>query len=217
MQADAQALPFASHAFAAVVANHSLEHLDDLGRSLHELGRVLRQDGCLFVSVPDAATLTDKLYRWLARGGGHVNAFTSSEELAATIERATGLKRVATRTLCSSLSFLNRRHSPRPGPRRLLLLGGGQEWSLFLYVWLSRRIDRIFRLRSSIYGWAFYFGAVPEPVDTEIMRNVCIRCGSGSPAFDLKQAGLVSSTWIGVRIYRCPHCGAKNPFIDDAR
>src|SRR5262249_19978862 len=127
VQGDARALPFACHAFAAVIANHSLEHLDDLGRSLNELGRVLRQDGSLFVSVPDASTLTDKLYRWLARGGGHVNAFTSSDELATTIERATGLRHVATRTLCSSLSFLNRRNSPHPRPRRLLLLGSGRE------------------------------------------------------------------------------------------
>jgi SAM-dependent methyltransferase len=214
VQGDARALPFASHTFAAVIANHSLEHIDDLGCSLNEIGRVLRQDGCLFVSVPDASTLTDKLYRWLARGGGHVNAFASSDELAITIKRATGLRPVATRTLCSSLSFLNRRNSPRPRPRRLLLLGGGREWSLFLYAWLSRRIDRAFKLRSSIYGWAFYFGAIPEPIDTESTRNVCIRCGSGSPASSLKEAGLVQATWIGVHVYRCPDCGATNPFID---
>ena len=55
--------------------------------------------------MPDASTFCDKLYRWLSRGGGHVNAFTSSAELAATIERSTGLKHRATKTLHTSLSL----------------------------------------------------------------------------------------------------------------
>jgi SAM-dependent methyltransferase len=171
-------VPFRSHTFAAVIANHSLEHIDSLRCSLKEIGRVLIRDGCFFASVPDASTLTDKLYRWLTRGGGHVNAFTSPLELAKTIERGTGLRLVATRTLYSSLSFLNPHNSPR------------------------------------IYGWALYFGAIPEPVNTETTMNVCIRCGRGFPTFSLKQACLVHSTWIGVRVYRCPDCGATNPFID---
>jgi SAM-dependent methyltransferase/DNA-directed RNA polymerase subunit RPC12/RpoP len=214
VQGDAKQLPFACHTFAAVIANHSLEHIDDLVGSLIEIGRVLRRDGCLFASVPDASTFTDKLYRWLSRGGGHVNGFTSAGDLAKTIERCTGLPFVATRTLCSSLSFLNARNSHRPRPRRLLLLGGGGEWSLFAYVWLSRRIDRKLNLRTSIYGWALYFGAIPEAVNTEMMMNVCIRCGSGFTASCLKQSWLVHSNWIGARLYRCPDCGATNPLID---
>ena len=135
VQADAARLPFADGSFAAIVSNHSLEHFDDFAGALAEMGRVIAADGALFVAVPDASTLTDKVYRWLARGGGHVNAFTSETETAATIERATGLKHVATRPLCSSLSFLNPRNAPRPMPKRLLLLGAGFEESLFLYVW----------------------------------------------------------------------------------
>src|SRR5258707_9821545 len=80
VQADAAALHFADHTVAAVVSNHSLEHFEDLTSALHEIGRVLRPSGSLFVAVPDASTLTDNLYRWLARGGGHVNAFTSPTE-----------------------------------------------------------------------------------------------------------------------------------------
>src|SRR6185437_15783196 len=99
-----------------------------------------------YVAVPDASTHCDKLYRWLSRGGGHVNAFTSSKELATKIERATGLQHRATKTLHTSLSFLNRRNSPRPLPRRLVLVGGGYEWSLFLIAWISRMLDRNFGL-----------------------------------------------------------------------
>ena len=215
VQADAAGLPFADRTFAAVISNHSLEHFDNLSEALREIGRIVRADGALFVAVPDASTFTDKLYRWLARGGGHVNAFTSPSETAAVIEQATGLRHVATKLLCSSLSFLNRRNAPRPIPRRLLALGGGYEWSLFLYGWLSRRIDRLFRTRASIYGWAFYFGRVDAQIDTSTWVNVCIRCGSGCAASSLASRGLVQSKLAGFRTFRCPQCGAANPFADD--
>ncbi len=147
--------------------------------------------------------------RWALKfdGGGHVNRFRSPAETAALIERAAGLPHLATRTLYSSLAFLNRSQAPRPLPRRLWLLGGGFEWTLFLYAWGSRRLDRVFHTRSSVYGWAFYFGAPGEPIDTVGWVNVCIRCGAGHPAAELK----VRRKW-GVRIYRCPACGAVNPF-----
>ena len=208
VRGDAALLPFAAGSFAAVIANHSLEHFDDLQSVLLEVRRVVRQDGALFVAVPDASTLTDRLYRWLGKGGGHVNRFTSAAETAQAIERETGLRRVATRTLWSSLSFMNRRRAPRPLPRRLWLIGGGFEFLLFLYVWVSRRVDRWFGTRTGVYGWAFYFGQVDGPVDTTEWRNVCIRCGSGCAADALKPRTLIA----GLGVYDCPRCGAKNPF-----
>ena len=215
IQSDAARLPFADGTFDAVISNHSLEHFDDLAGALHEIGRVIRRGGSLFVSVPDASTLTDKLYRWLGRGGGHVNAFTSLNDTAAVIERATGLRRVAVRTLYSSLSFLNRSNSQDPAPRRLLLLGAGYEWSLFVYVWMSRRLDRWINSRTSVYGWAFYFGNIEEPIDTATRVNVCIRCGRGHTAAYLMGQSRVRSRFPGILVYRCPQCGATNPFADD--
>jgi SAM-dependent methyltransferase len=215
VQADAAALPFADHRFAAVISNHSLEHFEDLSGALREIGRVIKPGGSLYVAVPDASTVTDELYRWLARGGGHVNAFVSARETAAAIEQATGLPLVATRVLCSSLSFLNRRNAPRPIPRRLWPLGGGYEWSLALYIWFSRRLDRLLRTRTSIYGWAFYFGSIKEPIDVTIRVNVCIRCGSGCRASLLESLGLVSTNWLGFRTFKCRDCGANNPFAED--
>lgn len=213
VRGDAAQLPFANRVFAAVISNHSLEHFDDFKRSLQEIGRVIAPDGSLFVAVPDASTFSDKLYRWLAKGGGHVNAFTSPDDLAATIQRVTGLPHIATKVLYSSLSFLNRRSSPGPAPRRVLLLGAGYEWSLFLYAWLSRRVDRSLKLRTSVYGWAFYFGNVPETIDISPWANVCIRCGAGAPASSLAAR---SRTFLpGCRVYACCNCGATNPFIND--
>jgi len=215
VQGDAARLPFGSRTFAAVISNHSLEHFDDPAGALREIGRVLIPAGSLFVAVPDASTLTDKLYRWLGRGGGHVNAFTSPTETASAIERATGLPHVATRVLCSSLSFLNRRNAPRPSPRRLLLLGAGYEWPLFLYGWLSRRFDRLLNARTSVYGWAFYFGHVAETIDTKTWTNVCVRCGSACSAASLIRQSLVRPSFLGFKVYRCSQCGATNPFTND--
>jgi SAM-dependent methyltransferase len=213
VQADAAHLPFADGAFAAVISNHSLEHFDDLAGALCEIRRVVAQDGALFVAVPDASTLTDKLYRWLARGGGHVNPFTSADDVAAMIASLTGLRHIATRTLYSSLSFLNRRNSPHPIPRRLWLMGAGYEWSLFLYSWLSRRLDRWLKTRTGVYGWAFYFGEIDMPIDLQGWPNVCIRCGSGLSELVV----ATNAKWPCLRTWRCPQCSALNPLHVTAR
>jgi hypothetical protein len=119
------------------------------------------------------------------------------------IEDATGFRHVATRTLWSSLSFLNRSVCPRPLPLRLWLLGGGFEPVLRAYVRWSRRVDRAFGSRTGIYGWALYFGTIAEPVDTSGWPNVCIRCGSGIPLEKVREA----------HNYTCPNCGALNPTV----
>lgn len=214
VQGDAAHLPFRNGQFASVIANHSLEHFDKLNEALQEVGRVLTSSGSLFVSVPDASTFTDKLYRWLARGGGHVNQFTSVTSLLSLIEQVTGLKHVATKSLYSSLSFLNRNNAPKPRPKRLFLLGGGAEWSLFLFAWFSRRLDRLFHSRISIYGWAIYFGRIPSPIHRGASINVCIRCGSGHPSLYLLTHSGVQKRF-GLRVYHCPRCAALNPFADD--
>lgn len=214
VRGDGAALPFRSGQFAAVIANHSLEHVERLDEVLQEVRRVLRPDGALYVAVPDVSTHTDRLYRWLARGGGHVNGFTSATVFATKIGKATGLPHVATRVLCSSLSFLNRKHAPQP--RRALLIGGGHEGSLFLYAWLSRRLDRFLGTRSSVYGWALYFGNIPEPVGAETWLNVCIGCGAGHSALSLQQGNTVRLGVLGMRVYQCPACHTINPFAEDA-
>ena len=131
VQADAAQLPFGANCFDAIISNHSLEHFDDLTGSLQEVARVLKPNGSLYIGVPDASTVTDRLYRWLGRGGGHVNPFTSASELAARIERL-GIHQVAERTLCSSLAFLNCNNNRGRGPRRRWLVGSGSEFSLLL-------------------------------------------------------------------------------------
>jgi len=213
-QADAARLPFPDRAFDAVISNHSLEHFHDLAGSLAEIGRVLKPTGALYIAVPDASTFCDRLYRWLARGGGHLNAFTSEQQLAAMIESATHLPHGATRTLLTSLSYLNRKNFRERSPRRLLLMGNGSEISMHLFTYFARLSDRLFGTRLRVYGWALYFGSVAAPVRTDVWTNVCIRCGSGAPSEWLHHLKLVHRRFF-LRVYRCPGCGTTNLFTED--
>lgn len=213
-QADAAHLPFADGAFDAVIANHSLEHFRDLAGSLAEIGRFLKPSGELYIAVPDASTLCDRLYRWLSFGGGHVNAFTSVPELAAKIQRATRLRHIDTRTLCTSFSYLNHKNFRGYRPKRRLLVGNGSEISLHVFTFFARFSDRFFGTRFSVYGWALYFGSFAVPVDTDVWTNVCIRCGSGAQSEWLREMKLVHRRFF-VQLYRCPSCGTVNLFSED--
>jgi ubiquinone/menaquinone biosynthesis C-methylase UbiE len=83
VQADAAYLPFADGFFDVVIANHSLEHTVRLNEVFGEIGRVLKRSGAVYVAVPDSRTLTDRLYRWVYHGGGHVNGFRHPDEIIA--------------------------------------------------------------------------------------------------------------------------------------
>ena len=144
---DAALMPFADAVFDVVISNHSLEHFCELERTVREIGRVIRQGGTLYVAVPDATTLTDRIYRWLGKGGGHVNAFRSPEEVAALIEKGTHLPLRGTTVLYSSLSFLNAHNFTNRPPRKIALFGFGNEYFLALFVHVLRCVDRMWGTR----------------------------------------------------------------------
>jgi SAM-dependent methyltransferase len=216
VQADAAQLPFAAASFDFVVSNHSLEHFEQLGEALGEMGRVVKPDGSVYVAVPDSSTVSDRVYRWLAGGGGHVNAFSSSEEVIALVERYTGVRCVAGRLLMTSLSMLNRKNRVAPAPRKLTLLGGGREGVLLFWSAFSRLCDRWLGTRLSQYGWALYFGALHEAVDSRPWSNVCIRCGAGCSSDWLESSKQMSRKWWLIRGYTCQNCGRWNVFTRDA-
>ena len=213
VQADAAALPFASQSFDVVVANHSFEHFHQFEKVAEEVGRILKPNAVLFISVPDATTITDRVYRWLGRGGGHVNAFTKAENLSDVVVKATGLPLTGTLVLHSGMSFLNRRNIATM-PRRMILLGYGSERLLTLANYLFRHLDRCFRTRFSVYGWAYYFGS-HSPQSLAAKTNVCIRCGSGHSARHLLGSDRLRRHWVGITYYQCPNCGARNLFTND--
>jgi len=216
VQADAARLPFRSRTFDAVILNHSIEHFDNLKRALQEVGRVVKRDGAVFASVPDATTIGDRVYRKVFRDvGGHVNLFNSPVKLAKMLSWYFGLPPVATRTLCCSFSFLNRRNTTSRAVRRQMRFRGLPEWLLALFTGALRSLDRRFQTRASVYGWAFYFGRVPEPVLPEPYTNVCIRCGQGNPSDCLVEHRIVRKRWKLLDYYDCPACGAANVYTRD--
>ncbi len=210
-------MPFPTGGFDAVVANHSLEHIRDLDACLCEISRILAPEGAVFVSVPGSTTVADRLYRWLAGGGGHINAFPDARALTERLESATGLRALAVRPLLTSLSFLDRRNGRSRIPRKAVLVGSGHAFALHAINFLLRTLDSLVHTRTALYGWAIYLGNLRERVETEPWANVCIRCGSGHPAEALLGQGRIRRRWGVVRCYTCPSCGTRNVFYPDKR
>jgi Methyltransferase domain len=215
VQADAARLPFPDHCFDAVIANHSLEHIRHFENALGEIGRVACPTGSLYIAVPDASTFSDWLYRFVYRGGGHINPFRSAEALKSEISRCTGLKFQGSRSLYSSFRYLNRCYFQKRPPRRLWLAGNGNRVFIMLLSYAARRMDRVFGTRLSAYGWALYFGQLAEPVESARWTNVCVGCGSGFPAAWLLEANLVRRHLSVFRSYACPACHSDNFFTPD--
>lgn len=213
--ADAAQLPFPAATFDALIANHSLEHLDDLAVALQEAARVLRASAWVYVAVPDASTFCDKLFRWVYRGGGHVNSFRSAQDVSRAVATLTGRGPSAIRELRASFVYLDRARFPAGVPRRLRLLFNG---NLTFVAWLSfvlRTLDRWFGTRLSVYGWALYFGEIPGEIETTTWTNVCVKCGTGQSEAALESNGRVRRNRLGLRSYDCPGCGAWNLFTRD--
>jgi SAM-dependent methyltransferase len=216
VQTDASSLPFASRTFDAIILNHTLEHFERLKPALQEIGRVIRADGAIYAAVPDATTFSDRLYRKLFRNhGGHVNLFGSEAELAKMLAWYFGLPPAASRRLCASFTFLNRR-ARNPGAGQLRIpFRFPERWLLYL-TGLLRVTDLRFGTRLTIYGWALYFGNLRERVDTALRSNICIRCGQAHPCDWLLKSGFVRRRhWLHDH-YNCPGCGARNIFISES-
>jgi hypothetical protein len=216
VQADAARLPFPDHCFDAVIANHSLEHIQGLPDALRDLGRVIRPEGSLYVAVPDASTFSDRLFRWIYRDdSGHVNPFYSADALASDITRMTGLKLTAARALYSSFEYLNRYYFGARTSWRLRLVGNGNRGCIVVLSYAARLFDRIFHTRASAYGWALYFGNIGEEVETESWSNVCVGCGAAHAVPWLMVNHLVRRHLLILRSYLCPGCGSRNLLTSD--
>jgi len=210
VRGDAARLPFADGVFDLLVSNHSLEHFVDLEAVVREMGRVARPGAGLYVAVPDAGTLTDRIYRWIGCGGGHVNPFRKPAEVIELIERLTGLAHRATRDLNSSLTFLNS-HNVRGWPRRKIwLFGNGDERFLAVLLWALRAVDRVFGSGLSRYGWEFHFGAADPGEVREPWVNVCVRCGAGHSEEYLREQASGWRRFGPIESYRCPACAGFN-------
>ena len=212
--ADSQKLPFEKDSFDLIICHHSMEHFSNPNAAIHEIRRVLKSSGRLFLSVPDGSSFSDRLYRLLLCGGGHFQRF-SFGGMVALVETAGGLKLAGSRELFSSFIFVERStfipaplgKLPGPLPRRMRWLGhlpaGCFESARFTLNLVSRMVDRISGTSLARYGWAFAFS--PDAFSCEVERaapNVCMSCGAG-----LERADVTSTFRF---FYRCPKCSDMN-------
>jgi SAM-dependent methyltransferase len=212
--ADSRRLPFAGQTFDLVICHHSLEHVHDVPGTIREIRRVLRPEGRLFITVPDGWSFSDRLYRFLLCGGGHLQRFTF-ENIVGEIESGTELHLAGWKELLSSFLFVDKRNFipapqgalPGPLPRRMRWLGILPSWlfsTMRMFLNLATRLmDRGFATKSSRYGWALAFIPVKTVPQVEaVSTNVCMLCGAG---FDGQPAERTAMLF-----YRCPHCSALN-------
>jgi SAM-dependent methyltransferase len=191
---------------------HALEHFSELDRALAEIGRVLKPNGRLYVSVPDGYGLCDRVYRWLFEGGGHVNRFRRNE-LAQLVESRSGLWLVKWQRLYSSFGYLRgipdlvgQGHEDlQPRLRWLGRLPGAvvDQSHAVLYTG-TRIIDRWFGTSTALYGWALWFdstGGAGIPAENPGYINVCPYCGAGHEPDPARRY---------LRRWTCDSCGRQN-------
>jgi SAM-dependent methyltransferase len=218
--ADSAILPFASRSFDLVICHHSLEHFRSLQPALEEIRRVLKENGKLFISIPDGYSFSDRLYRLLLAGGGHVNQFGFDNAIR-LIEGATHLHLAAWKTLYSSFIYLDKSNFvpaplgrlPGPLPRRMRWLGVFPRWSFgagrFLLNVGGRLVDRYAGSQLSLYGWACAFDSLASPpIRERSYSNVCMHCGFGAERSKLLP--------IYFFFYRCISCKGLNPLFRDS-
>ena len=212
--AQSHKLPFPDESFSLVMCHHSLEHFGRIEETLGEIRRVLKAAGHLFVSVPDGMSFSDRLYRLLFCGGGHIQKFSLNSAVSA-IEAGTDLHLVARQELFSSFIFVDKRNFVLPAsdppdaplPRRMRWLGRLPNWSfgvarIILNV-ATRLVDSCLNTHLARYGWALAFAQEVTPVQIEPgTSNVCMSCGSGVDRIPVRRFPSL--------FYRCPICSSLN-------
>ena len=225
--ADSGALPLESASFDVVVCNHTLEHFENLQEAVGEIDRVMRPGAFLWAAVPDGFTFDDHLYRWVFKGGGHVNQFSLTSFIRA-LESGTQLRARRCKKLYSSFIYLK---PPPPGrllhyPTRARPLGWVPprllEAILRALNLAVRRLDGWLKRDWSQYGWGVVFERAKtretspptsisqlEWIPSDI--NVCFSCGAGHPTDSLIPRLERFLFW---KVYRCS-CGKRNFFFAD--
>jgi hypothetical protein len=196
-----------------------MEHFPDYKRTLQEIDRVLKDQGILWIAVPNGYSFDDSLYRLVFSGGGHVNRFTH-EGLIGSVHELTRFRLKQEVDLFSSFIYLKKptaeeyEHFP-PSARALFHVPDSfSAAGVFAINAMTRIADKFFGARLSRYGWGFVFageGAVLPPIHKAYF-NVCSRCGSGLSATALRQK--CTKAIFGLGFFRCPNCGQTNSFVE---
>ena len=207
-------IPFAGGSFDLVICHHGLEHIPNVEETLAEIGRILKPDGRLVISIPNGYGLCDSIYRFVFGGGGHVNRFTWRQAVD-SVEHHAGVRLESWHKLYSSFAYLYRlarvlENGPISLPSRARILLKMPRQAVYaaqrsLYR-STRWCDRLFHTDTSVYGWAFYFSHSSQPVTEQpAYLNVCLNCGSGHPV-----AGMDRRSRF---VWHCNACDTMNPFV----
>ncbi len=219
LKANSAEIPLASNSVDAVVCHNTLEHFHDFRTTLVEVNRILKDDGVMWIAVPNGYGLDDALYRFVFSGGGHVNRF-SRDQLIEEVHRLTRFRLMQEVDLFSSFIYLKKPTAEEyqfyPRTARFLshIPDGTSVTGIFVINAATRLIDKFFGSRVSQYGWGFVFA--PDGASLAPLRrpyfNVCSNCGTGIAATRLRDEGRLKH-FCGLGFYHCPHCQQFNAFV----
>ncbi len=219
LKANSAEIPLASNSVDAVVCHHTLEHFPDFRTTLAEINRILKDDGVMWIAIPNGYSLDDALYRFVFDGGGHVNRFTR-DQLIEEVHRLTRFRLMQEVDLFSSFIYLKKptaeeyQFYPRTARSLFNIPDGTVATGILVINALTRLIDKLFGSRVSQYGWGFVFadqGISLSPLHRPYF-NVCSKCGSGIAATQLRGEGRLKQ-FCGAGFYHCPHCQQLNAFV----
>ena len=105
IQGVASAIPARDGTFHLAIVNFAFEHFPDAVAALREVERVTRDGGCVWISMPNAGSFEDQLYRNLYSGGGHLQR-PSFEWFLRHVYENTSLKLVSYLELPAGFTFL---------------------------------------------------------------------------------------------------------------
>ncbi len=191
-QAGASAIPAGNAVFDLIVVNFAFEHFPDPVAGLKEITRVARDRAYVWISVPNAGSFEDQLYRNLFAGGGHLQSLTLERFLRMVYEH-TCLKLTGFMELPAGFTFLGESEELRH-----------LTWAVIDALKRTVAIDA-----PGQSGYIFVLRKLAEAGTgfREYIRT-CHACGSPD---GVKSAMEDPEKDGGFEPWTCERCGAHNP------
>lgn len=187
--ADAEQLPYADGTFDGAICNFVFEHFERPRAALRELDRLVRPGGFLYVAIPRAGSLQDRLFRFALKGGGHIQRYTFAG-FVSMVYQETGFKLAGYAPARGAFTWL--RDVPYGEKLYRLLFGSFRAWAAL----------GVNLLEASDYLMLFHLG---ERRGFRAVENVCGRCGSEIFPSQNRER------WV------CPGCSFENILVPVVR